>query len=340
MMKTMNTSHKTVHLSVICSSLLSLNVFAFAADIDGKTAPDKPLNKTTHVYKTVGDVKVEADVYRPEGMEVRPVVVWIHGGALIVGSRSQVPRQILELCTRERFVLVSLDYRLAPEVKLPEITDDLKDAFRWLHEQGPKLFHADTGKVVVTGGSAGGFLTMLSGAIVTPKPTALVAYWGYGDIDGEWTRSKSTHHGAPVPREEALAAVNQNNNEKVLTNTDDPAEGKARGGYYRYLRQTGGWSLGVTGIDAEKEPGKLDRFCPVKQITRDYPPILMIHGTRDTDVPYHCSTDMACELTRHGVKHELLTIEGAEHGIRDGDPKKVAEANARALEFIKEQLAK
>ena len=83
------------------------------------SADDKSLVKTAHVYKTVGDVKVAADVYRPQGAEARPVVVWIHGGALIVGSRSQVPKPILELCTRERFVFVSLDYRLAPEVKLP-----------------------------------------------------------------------------------------------------------------------------------------------------------------------------------------------------------------------------
>jgi len=48
---------------------------------------------------------------------------------------------------------------------------------------------------------------------------------------------------------------------------------------------------------------------------------------------------MARELTKHGVKHELLTLEGAEHGLRDGNPKKVAEANARALEFIREHLA-
>ena len=297
-------------------------------------ARTRPLVKTTHVYKTVGDVKVEADVYRPDAEENRPVVVWIHGGALIVGSRSQVPKQILELCTRDRFVLVSLDYRLAPEVKLPEIAVDLQDAFRWLHEQGPMLFGADPQRIVVTGGSAGGFLTMLSGAIVTPRPTALVAYWGYGDIDGDWTRSASTHHGESVPRDEALAAVGK----RVLTNTDDPAEGKARCGYYRYLRQTGGWSLGVTGVDAAKEPGRLDAFCPVKQITSVYPPILMIHGTEDTDVPYACSVDMARELTRHGVKHELLTVVGAEHGLRDGDPGKVAEANTRAIEFIREQL--
>ena len=46
-------------------------------DRDAKTAAASPLIKTTHVYKTVGDVKVEADVYRPEGTEARPVVVGI-----------------------------------------------------------------------------------------------------------------------------------------------------------------------------------------------------------------------------------------------------------------------
>ncbi len=58
---------------------LLVSAIVFGAD-DAKTSANKPLIKTTHVYKTVGDVKVEADVYRPEGAEARPVVVWIHGG--------------------------------------------------------------------------------------------------------------------------------------------------------------------------------------------------------------------------------------------------------------------
>lgn len=296
----------------------------------------EPLVKSTHTYKTVGAVAVEADVYRPAGAERRPVVVWIHGGALIVGSKSQVPKQILELCTRERFVFVSLDYRLAPEVKLPEIATDLKDALAWLHSKGPEVAGADTSRVVVTGGSAGGFLTMLAGAIVEPKPRALVAYWGYGDIDGEWTREKSTHHGAAVGADEAQVGVGL----RVLTNTDDPNEAKRRGAFYRYQRQTGGWSRAVTGVDAVAEPGKLDAFCPVKLVSPKYPTLLMVHGTADTDVPYACSVNMARELAKHGVKHELLTVEGAEHGLRDGDPKRVAEVNARAIEFIREQLLK
>ena len=79
--------------SCVCGVLLSLCLLTSAvglyADNDGKSA--EPLVKTTYVYKTVGELKVEADVYRPDGAENRPLVVWIHGGALLVGSRAQVP---------------------------------------------------------------------------------------------------------------------------------------------------------------------------------------------------------------------------------------------------------
>src|SRR5215213_4701621 len=131
--------------------------------------------KKTHTYKTVGKLDIQADVYRAEDQVVRPVLVWLHGGALIVGSRTSVPRQMLELCRAEEFVLVSLDYRLAPEVKLPAIIDDVRDAFRWLHEHGPKLFHIDPDRLVVSGGSAGGYLTLMTGFTVKPRPRALVA---------------------------------------------------------------------------------------------------------------------------------------------------------------------
>ncbi len=310
-------------------------LFAMLSGLASGDEAPKPLTKTTYVYKKVGDVEVQADVYRPAGTEPRPVVVWIHGGALIVGSRLSIPKNILELCTRERLIMVSIDYRLAPEVKLPQIATDLKDAFRWLHEQGPKLFQADTSHIVVTGGSAGGFLTMLSGAIVKPKPQALLAYWGYGDIDGPWAMATSKHHGMNSPEDNKLGLASVSHG-KVWTNSDDPLVQKGRGLYYRGLRQTGAWSREVTGVDAAKEPGKLDPYCPVKLITKDYPPILMIHGTADTDVPYSCSSDMARELKKHGVVHELITIPNAEHGLRDGDPQLIAKANARALEYILE----
>jgi acetyl esterase/lipase len=106
--------------------------------------------KITDVYKTVGDLKIEADVYRSDDHTVRPVVVWIHGGALIMGSRESVPQQLLNLCKKEGYALVSLDYRLAPETRLPEIVQDLEDAFRWIHDEGAKKHRLDADHLVVT----------------------------------------------------------------------------------------------------------------------------------------------------------------------------------------------
>src|SRR5262245_46326759 len=96
--------------------------------------PLQPFGKKTYTYKTIDDIPIQADVYRHGDDKVRPAVVWIHGGALIVGSRKDVLAQLLDLCKREGLLLVSLDYRLAPEVKLPAIAEDVRDAFRWLRK--------------------------------------------------------------------------------------------------------------------------------------------------------------------------------------------------------------
>ena len=117
----------------------------------GARAEEPAFHKKTYTYKTVGEVPIRADVYRADDSRVIPAVIWLHGGALIVGSRSAVPRQLLDLCRREGFALVSLDYRLAPEVKLPAIVEDVEDAFGWLGEQGPKRLRIDPARMVVTG---------------------------------------------------------------------------------------------------------------------------------------------------------------------------------------------
>jgi acetyl esterase/lipase len=300
----------------------------------GAAEPD--FLKKTYTYKTVDRIKIQADVYRAADTKVRPVVVWIHGGALIVGNRGGVPKNLLDLCRAEGYVLVSLDYRLAPEVKLPAIIEDIRDAFRWLHEQGPKLLHIDPDRLVVAGGSAGGYLTMMTGITIKPRPRALVAYWGYGDVDGPWYTKPSDHYRKQVPlvsKEEAYKAVGG----PVLTGTDGKS-GAGRGKFYHYLRQQGLWAKVVTGFDPAAEPRKFDPYCPVRKLTSDYPPILMIHGTADTDVPYEESAAMAKELARLKLPHELITVRGAGHGLDGGDKKKVADAHERALAFIRKHL--
>src|SRR5262245_54516517 len=53
-------------------------------------------SKQTHTYKTVGDCKIQADVYRIPDDVVRPAILWIHGGALIIGNRGQLHPDQLE----------------------------------------------------------------------------------------------------------------------------------------------------------------------------------------------------------------------------------------------------
>jgi acetyl esterase/lipase len=299
-------------------------------------AADPPLPKQTHTFKTVGDLKVQADVYRPDNARVRPVVVWIHGGALISGNRKSVPPSLLDLCRDEGYALVSVDYRLAPEVKLPAIVADVEDAFRWLRGDGAKQCALDPERVVVTGGSAGGYLTLMAGVVVKPRPKGLVAYWGYGDVDGDWytTPSEFYRRQPLVTKADAYAGVGG----KVVTGSEDAIDFKARGRFYLYLRQNGLWTKQVTGFDPAKDKAKLDPYCPVRNVSPEYPPTVLVHGTEDTDVPHQLSADMARELTRHKVAHELVTVTGAGHGLSGGDKKLVAEAHAKALAFIRTRM--
>jgi acetyl esterase/lipase len=300
-------------------------------------AENTPFVKTTHTFKTVGAVKIVADIYRPDDVEKLPVVVWIHGGALINGNRNSVPRNLSELCRKERYVLVSIEYRLAPEVKIASIIEDVEDAFKWLHDKGPTLLNIDARRIVVTGGSAGGYLTLMTGFRVKPRPTALVAYWGYGDVDGDWYTKPSEHYRKSAPlvdKETAFKGVGA----AVIAGTDGSDGQKFRGRFYLYLRQNGLWTKEVTGFDPEKDRSKLDPFCPVRNVTADFPPTMLVHGTEDTDVPYELSANMAKELARHKVQHELVTVRGAGHGLSGGDKKIVDAAYEKSLAFIREKL--
>jgi acetyl esterase/lipase len=317
----------------ICVCVLAgTYLFAEAAMAQDSAA----VSKKTYTYKTAGDVKIQLDVYRPDDSKVQPVVVWIHGGALVMGNRNSVPRNIAELCKSNGYTLVSIDYRLAPEVKLPEIIADVEDAFTWIRGDGAKQCHLDADRLVVTGGSAGGYLTLMTGVRLKKKPTALVAYWGYGDVDGDWyTKPSEFYRKQPlVSKEDAMKGVGG----KVLTGSEAEFDRAARGRYYLYLRQNGLWTKEVTGFDHQTERAKLDPFCPVRNVSPDYPPTMLVHGTDDTDVPYDLSVAMDKELTRHKVPHELVTVRGAGHGLAGGDKKLVADAHEKALAFIQSYL--
>src|SRR5436309_4989417 len=113
----------------------SLSAFALMLGLtvgQDTMAGDKMIVAKTYTYKTVGDLPIKADVYRLPGDEVRPVIVWIHGGALITGQRGGLNLEQRKRYLSAGYVIVSIDYRLAPETKLKGIIEDVQDAIQWV----------------------------------------------------------------------------------------------------------------------------------------------------------------------------------------------------------------
>jgi len=296
----------------------------------------KKVEKETFTYKKIGDLEIKLDVHRPADDVIRPVAVNIHGGALINGGRRSIGAAGEPLLDAG-YCVVSIDYRLAPETKLPSIIVDVEDAFRWIHANAREKFKGDTSKLAVYGGSAGGYLTLAAGYRIKPPPAVLVAYWGYGDLIGDWYSKPSPHprHQGKDLSPEEIARIE---NGPPVANAED-RQGNG-GAYYRMLRRRGMWPQKVSGFDPKTEPEKFYRYMASKNVTSDYPPTLLIHGTNDTDVPHEQSEIMVREFEKHGVPYEFISVENGEHGLGGADREAVAAARAAVLPFIRKYTQK
>ncbi|TCP96327.1 acetyl esterase/lipase [Sphingomonas sp. PP-F2F-A104-K0414] len=87
----------------------------------------------------------------------RPVMLWMHGGGYVIGTPEQDIALLTKLLARLDIVIVSVDYRLAPEHPFPAPLDDCHTALEWLTEHASELA-IDTARVAVGGQSAGGGL--------------------------------------------------------------------------------------------------------------------------------------------------------------------------------------
>jgi acetyl esterase/lipase len=261
------------------------------------------MEKQTLTYKSIAGASLLADVYTLPSSLPRPLLIWIHGGCLMYGDRNQIRGYQLERYLDLGFNVVSIDYRLAPENKLPLIIEDLQEAYTWAVSEGPKFFGADGERVAVAGGSAGGYLAQMTGFCVEPRPKALISFYGYGDIIEDW-------YSKPDPFYCQQPAV-----------SEEEAH-KNRGLFYLYCRQTGRWPIEVGGHDPVVEPQWFDPYCPAHNVTAEYPPTVLIHGVLDTDVPYSQSVQMDQELTAHNVAHEFITLPHLGHGfgLKPEDP--------------------
>ena len=186
------------------------------------------------------------------------------------------------------------------------------------------------------GHSAGGYLTLMSGFALKPTPRALVSFYGYGDIAGEWySRPDPFYRQQPaVSKDEAYSSVG---GKTIAFSARDN-----RHRFYLYCRQQGLWPKEVAGHDPDKEPKEFDPFCPLRNVTSEYPPTLLLHGDQDTDVPFEQSVLMAAELERHSRPHEFIKVPGGPHGF-DGVGRGLQDAETaaifdRVLAFLQQYL--
>jgi acetyl esterase/lipase len=290
-------------------------------------------SKKTFTYKVVKDCAIKADIYRDVSHTTQPVILFVHSGALIGGSRCGLPI-VIELLANAGYTVVSIDYRLAPETKLNGIIEDLQDAVTWVREEGPALFNIDPNRIGVMGDSAGGYLALISGVALATPPKVLVSIYGYGDITAPCFNNPDPFYCQQPLVEEAMAR------ESVGTHTlSETLQPNNRRFFYLYCRQHGVWPKEITGYDPANEPEAYEPFCPIRHITAQYPPTILLHGDKDTDVPYEQSVAMAKKLAEHGVDYQLITLLGKGHNfdINLDDPD-VAKAINSVFAFLKQYL--
>jgi acetyl esterase/lipase len=295
-------------------------------------------------YKTAGDLTLEADVYgagEEEQASARPALLWIHGGALLFGHRIELAdaAEQLELYLDRGYVVVSIDYRLAPATRLDQIQADVADAYSWLRQQGPSALGIDPDRIGVVGHSAGAYLALSLGFRADPRPRALVSFYGYGSL-GWYTTPSPAYL------------------EDELIDGDDPDVAAVRGGppianssleeldrritFYVYCRQTGRWPIEVAGRDPALDADFFAGYEPLRHVDTGYPPTMLLHGQEDEDVPFGEAEAMFDALESAGVDaafvHDgLPRYRGAlfEHGFdEDMDAPGVRMAFDEALDFL------
>jgi acetyl esterase/lipase len=112
------------------------------------------------------------DVLQPSApvKGLRPGVIVIHGGGWTGGTKEDAVQSVCLPYLEKGFVVANVEYRLAKVATAPAAVNDVLRASQWFF-QNAKKYHVDTKRIIVTGGSAGGHLTLMVG--MTPRSAKL-----------------------------------------------------------------------------------------------------------------------------------------------------------------------
>lgn len=235
-------------------------------------------------FATVDGHRLLLDVYHPASDNDCPLVVWVHGGAWRAGSKKSVPvRKLVD----HGFAIASIDYRLSPVARFPAQIHDIKAAIRFLRAHAAK-YKLKTKSIAIAGASAGGHLAALVG--VSNGVAELEGAVGdclnesssgqrivsfYGASNLTTILSQSTPHGLSVRM---------------------PALDLLLGGQPDVKQQLA------------------TKASPVTHVDPSDPPLLLIHGDQDPQMPINQAHELHGKYKQLGLDVNFEVVHGAAHG--------------------------
>lgn len=273
------------YLSRLLILALTLALPSFARAIDIKRDIE---------YARVGDLSLKLDLYLPEKAHP-PLIVYVHGGAWRGGSKKENPLRPL---VDQSFALASIDYRLSTQAPFPAQAHDIKAAIRFLRAQQSQL-GIDAQLIVIAGASAGGHLAALVGVTNGNKELE-------GNVGEHLDRSSDVQG--------IISLFGASNFMTILEQSTD------RGRSVRVPAL----QLLLGGLPTEK-PELARLASPINHLDAHDPPLLLLHGDADPQMPPEQSKELAAAYEKAGLPVKLVIIPGAVHGGKQFyDPEHIA----------------
>jgi len=247
--------------------------------------PSEYTVKADMVYAVVDGRELKLDLYLPSAATSPPLLVFAHGGAWRGGSKEQNVRAWPFV--DDGYALASLDFRLSGEAAFPAQIYDIKAAIRFLRANAASLGF-DASRVAILGASSGAHLATLAG--VTNGDPALE-----GTV-GEHLRESSDV--------QAIVSYYGASNLTSILRQSTP--------YGLSVREPA-LALLLGGLPDEK-PELARLASPVFHVDSTDPPLLLLHGDQDPQMPINQSHEMHHAYKTSGLEVQFEVVHGAEHG--------------------------